>query len=74
MCHRKLNRSDARAYKFVSRDRAEEWVAERFRRYADNANVVRRELEREKGIRLTLRTVEREVRHLQRELETEARA
>jgi transposase len=47
----------------------EEWVAERFRRHAGNADVVRQELEREKGIRLTLRTVEREVRHLRRELE-----
>ncbi|MBV8918883.1 IS21 family transposase [Bradyrhizobium sp.] len=52
----------------------EEWVAERFRRHAGNADVVRQEIEREKGIRLTLRTVEREVRHLRRELEAEARA
>src|ERR1700741_236232 len=52
----------------------EEWIAERFRRHAGNADVVRQELEREKGIRLTLRTVEREVRHLRRELEAEARA
>src|SRR6266566_1557627 len=52
----------------------EEWVTERFRRHAGNADVVRQELEREKGIRLTLRTVEREVRHLRRELEAEARA
>jgi transposase len=52
----------------------EVWVAERFRRHAGNADVVRQELEREKGIRLTLRTVEREVRHLRRELEAEARA
>jgi transposase len=52
----------------------EEWVAERFRRHAGNADVVRQELEREKGIRLTLRTVEREVRHLRRELAAEARA
>jgi transposase len=52
----------------------EEWVAERFRRHAGNADVVRQELEREKGIRLSLRTVEREVRHLRRELEAEARA
>src|SRR6516165_3695163 len=29
----------------------EEWVAERFRRHAGNADVVRQELEREKGIR-----------------------
>jgi hypothetical protein len=36
--------------------------------------VIRQELEREKGIRLTLRTVEREVSHLRRELEAEAQA
>lgn len=52
----------------------EDWVAERFRRHAGNADVVRQELEREKGIRLTLRTVERAVSHLRRELEAEARA
>jgi transposase len=52
----------------------EDWVAERFRRHAGNADVVRQELDREKGIRLTLRTVEREVSHLRRELEAEARA
>jgi hypothetical protein len=34
-----------------------------------HADVVRQEPEREKGIRLTLRTVEREVRHLRRELD-----
>jgi len=48
--------------------------AERFRRHAGNADVVRQELEQEKGIRLSLRAVEREVRHLLRELEAEARA
>ena len=32
-----------------------EWVAERFRRHGGNADVVRQELEREKGIRLSLR-------------------
>src|SRR5262249_39288525 len=52
----------------------EDWLAERFCRHAGNANVVRQELEREKGIRLTLRTIEREVSHLRRELEAEARA
>jgi len=52
----------------------EEWVAERFRRHAGNADVVRQELEREKGIGLSLRTVEREVAHLRRELAAEARA
>jgi len=49
----------------------EEWVAERFRRHAGNADVVRQELEREKGIQLSLRTIEREVRHLRCELEAE---
>lgn len=51
-----------------------DWVAERFRRHAGNADVVRQELEQEKGIRLSLRTVERAVSHLRRELEAEARA
>src|SRR4029077_15964373 len=37
-------------------------------------DVVRQELEGEKGIRLSLRTVEREVAHLRRELEAEALA
>lgn len=52
----------------------EEWVAERFRRHAGNADVVRQELEREKGLRLTLRTIERQVMPLRRELAAEARA
>ena len=39
----------------------EAWVVERFRRHAGNADLVRQELEAEKGIRLTLRTIEREV-------------
>jgi len=52
----------------------EEWVADRFRRHAGNADVVRQELEQEKGIRLSLRTVERHVAHLRCELEAAARA
>ena len=52
----------------------EDWVAERFRRHGGNADVVRQELEREKGIKLTLRTVERQVAALRRELLAEARA
>src|SRR5260370_15790445 len=44
----------------------EEWVAVRFRRHAGNADVVRQELEREKGIRLTLRAVQRPLPHLPR--------
>src|SRR5215472_10191329 len=52
----------------------EDWVAERFRRHAGNADVVRQELLAEKGLKLSLRTVEREVAVLRRELEAEARA
>jgi hypothetical protein len=52
----------------------EDWVAERFRRHAGNADVVRQELAAEKGIKLSLRTIEREVAPLRRELEAEARA
>ena len=49
-------------------------MAERFRRHRGNADVVRQELEREHGIRVSLRTVERAVRALRRELVAEARA
>ncbi|HEX6784701.1 MAG TPA: IS21 family transposase [Sphingomicrobium sp.] len=52
----------------------EEWVAERFRRHAGNADVVRQELLSEQGIKLSLRTIEREVAPLRRQLEAEARA
>ena len=52
----------------------EDWVAERFRRHGGNADVVRQELEREKGIKLALRTIERAVAPLRRELMAEARA
>jgi len=46
----------------------------RFRRHAGNADVVRQEFAAEKGIAPSLRTVEREVTHLRRELTAEARA
>jgi transposase len=49
-------------------------VTERFRRHAGNADVVRQELLAERGLRLSLRTVEREVAPLRRQLEAEARA
>lgn len=39
----------------------EDWLAECFRRHAGNGDVVRQELAAEKGIKLSLRTVEREV-------------
>jgi len=52
----------------------EDWVAERFRRHGGNADVVRQELEREQGIELSLRTIERQVAPLRRALAAEARA
>jgi transposase len=52
----------------------EVWLAERFRRHRGNADVVRQELEREHGITVSLRTVERAVQELRRELVAEAKA
>src|SRR5215213_3025473 len=52
----------------------EEWLAGRFRRHGGNADVVRQELLAEKGIALSLRTIEREVAPLRRELASEALA
>ena len=52
----------------------EQWLADRFRRHAGNADVVRQELAAEKDIKLSLRTIEREVAPLRRELKAEARA
>jgi len=50
------------------------WLAERFRRHRGNADVVRQELAGELGISVSLRTVERAVVHLRRELAAEALA
>jgi transposase len=55
-------------------DGLEPWLAERLRRHRGNADVVRQELEREHGLRVSLRTVERAVQELRRELVAEARA
>jgi transposase len=52
----------------------EDWLAERFRQHAGNADVVRQELLAEKGIAVTLRTVERAVAPLRQELRAAARA
>lgn len=52
----------------------EDWLAERFHRHAGNADVVRQELLAEKGIHVSLRTVERAVVGLRRELQAQARA
>jgi transposase len=55
-------------------DGLQEWLAERFRRHRGNADVVRQDLEREKGLMVSLRTVERAVKGLRRSLAAEARA
>jgi transposase len=39
-------------------DGLDSWLAEKFRQHRGNADVVRQDLEREKGIRISLRTLE----------------
>jgi len=51
-----------------------EWLAERLRRHRGNADVVRQDLQRELGIAVSLRTVQRGVESLRRELRAEALA
>jgi transposase len=55
-------------------DGLDAWLAERFRRHRGNADVVRQDLEREKGVIVSLRTVERAVTGLRQALRAEARA
>ena len=55
-------------------DGHEEWLRERFRRHRGNADVLRQELAAEKGLSVSLRTVERAVEPYRQELEAEARA
>lgn len=55
-------------------DGLSDWLAERFRRHRGNADVIRQELAQEKNIHVSLRTVERTVAPLRRELVAEARA
>ena len=55
-------------------DGLEDWLSERFRRHRGNADVVRQELEREHGLVVSLRTVERAVERLRQSLAAEARA
>jgi transposase len=66
------------AYQPARRSRAldglEVWLAERFRRHRGHADVVRQELATEHGITVSLRTVERAVVGLRRDLAAEARA
>jgi transposase len=49
-----------------------QWLAERLRRHRGNADVVRQDLARELGVEVTLRTVQRAVEPLRRELRAEA--
>jgi transposase len=49
-----------------------EWLAERLRRHRGNADVVRQDLARELGVKVSLRTVQRAVEPLRRELRAEA--
>lgn len=69
---RYLRRGGWVAYKRPERQRAlcgfEPWLAERLQRHRGNADVVRQDLEREHGIRVSLRTVERAVAPFRREL------
>jgi transposase len=44
------------------------WLAIRYLQHRGNADVVRQDLRREMGIKVSLRTVERAVRHLRREV------
>ena len=55
-------------------DGLDTWLAEKLRQHRGNADVVRQDLEREKGIPISLRTLERSVAHLRQELLAEARA
>ena len=51
-----------------------DWLQERFHRHNGNADVVRQELEKERGIRVSLRTVERAVEPWRREMKVEKEA
>ena len=55
-------------------DGLETWLAERFRRHRGNADVVRQDLQREHGVTVGLRTVERAVAPWRRDLAVEAQA
>jgi transposase len=73
-----LAEGDWRACASASRskklDGLSDWIAERFRRHAGNADGVRQELASEKGLVVSLRTVERATAPLRRDLVATARA
>ena len=50
------------------------WLALRYLQHRGNADVVRQDLRREQGIKVSLRTVERAVRHLRREVLAQSRS
>ena len=52
----------------------EEWLAQELRKHRGNADVVRQELERQKGIQVSLRTVQRAVQENRVAIEAEAKA
>jgi transposase len=52
----------------------EDWLRERFRQHRGNCDVVRQDLLREHGVKVSLRTVERAAAPLRRALQAEARA
>jgi transposase len=55
-------------------DGQETWLKERLRQHHGNADVIRQELAAEKGIIVSLRTVERAVQRYRQQLAAEARA
>src|SRR6516225_9674663 len=55
-------------------DGLEDWLRERFRQHRGNCDVVRQDLLRERGVRVSLRTVERAAVPLRQALQAEARA
>jgi transposase len=55
-------------------DGHEEWLRERFRKHRGNADVVRQELKAERGVTVSLRTVQRALEPYRQELMAEARA
>ena len=75
---RHLGRSGWAPYRSPDRRRAlgavHDWLAASFRQHRGNADVVRQELQRVHGLRVSLRTVERAVRPWRQLLEAEARA
>jgi len=73
-----LRQGGWKPYASPQRDKAldgqDNWLEERFMQHRGNAEVVRQELMSERGVHVSLRTVERAVAHLRQRLRAEARA